>query len=192
MRRRRNDAGQRMHSVTARRAVAEVGSQRRGHRAGVGGGATVFELAGDELAHVGGLHLRDHHGSVSEPLQQQALHDANTRTTCLVCEPSYAAHVFVEATQFLGDGAGCHHGLDDDTLLAQYLQEVAARGAEVTVNPCNRSRAVAARQVVGEESADGHVIDVLDSETTQVHPPREVRDANKVPVGSALRVAAQP
>jgi hypothetical protein len=185
---RSNDANQRPHLIAAGGTVAEVGPQRRGQRRRIGSGFPQGELFGDELAHVVGLQLVDHDRPVREFPQQQALDEAQTTATCACTQAPHVAHVFVVAAQLVGDRTARQRGRGDGALFPKHGQQMAARGAQITVYAHHRLGTVAARQVLAEELPDGTLVQKPDRKTALGHPARQMRETAKVPGDGVGRV----
>jgi hypothetical protein len=169
-----------MQGIAAGGAVAEVGTQRSGERAGVRHAVHPRQFRSNEAANVFWLHLADGDGAAGEPAQQQPSHDRQSPCTRSDSQAAGVAHVHVVAVQFLRNGAAGPGQFQDDLLFTQQRQQVRKAGPQVAVGAQCGGMAVASRQVRIEELLDKGLVDLVGSQPTPCHPMGKVGQCAQV------------
>jgi hypothetical protein len=117
------------------------------------GGGSAFALR------TRGLQLADHNRPIRELVQQQTSHDAKAGIARTFDQALYALHVSVVATQFVGDVSCLSRALGDYMPLAKHLEQMSARGTQITASTIYRSRTIALGHMPDQEAFHGALVE---------------------------------
>ena len=90
------------------------------------------------------------------------MHDAQIQTAGIRRQPAHVTHVFVEAPQFFINRRIRPDAFGDDTIGAQYDEQMTKSGAHVFTRAAYQPGATALRQMVFNKSRGQRFIDLTD------------------------------